>query len=814
MRRHVTALALVVSAILGATAPLASGSPAHAAVDGYQPLPSPQRLLDTRAGQTTVDGRAAGVGRIRAGRTLRLVVAGRGALPDDPGSVVLNVTATGADEQGFVAAFPCDEDRPPTASLNFAADQTIANAVVARVAADGTVCFYARSAVHLVVDAGGFLPGDSFRPLGAPERLVDTRPDGDTVDGEARRTGARPAGSVHQVQIAGRGSLPDDATVAVLNVTVTDPIDRGYLTIFPCDADRPLAANLTYAAGQTIPNAVITRLDPNGRVCVFTRAATHLVIDATGVIPSGVFEPLPAPSRIVDTRPGEVTADRAAEGGGMQPAYGTMQLAVAGRVGIPTDATAVVLNVTSTGSLDRGFVTTHPRGTTRPTAANLSYPGGVNISNLVVAGVGRDGEVCLFTRNPTHLVVDVVGWMTGPMLDTAAGSCPGRDAVDDAEALRTTLVHRAPLMRAVGTDRIAVFVCQVPANASRFGSTERNDLTAGQIANYLDQNVAPYYAEVSSGRYTVDFVAAGGVMLGSDDDAEDCRRGASDRAVGYTGAIGVDNTGSSGGFAGPGFIFTDAGRDRNVFERSAHESARGAWLGGGNVSTRPNPAAFIHELGHMLHWPHSFIGPGSEYDNWVDVMSRGQGWCTAPASTRRYNCDPAHTLAFNRFVAGWMKTGDVVTHDGGTVNYLLAAPVTAGVELLVLPDPAAPLSAMTIEARPAIGHDDFFEREGVAVHVADQYPRTPSPLSGVSTNRRQRQAFGGAQSYEHVLQVGEARSVHGVTIEVLERVGDQFVVRVTGSYRTPGADFFTERSAGYLTHAEDACQPGDHVCLL
>lgn len=812
MRR--SAIVLVMFALVTAASGALSSPLAATVGEGYRALGAPQRLLDTRPGETTVDGTAAGSGRIRGDRTLRLPVAGRGGLPEDPGSVVLNVTATGADDRGFITAFPCDEDRPPTASLNFTADQTIANSVVARVADDGTVCFYARSAVHLIVDVGGHLPDGSFEPLRSPERLADTRADGETVDMRARGAGRRPAGSVYEVQVAGRGSMPDDADAAVLNVTVTGPLDRGYLTIYPCDAQRPLAANLTYAADQTIPNAVVTRLDDDGRICVFTRAATHLVVDASGVIPTDVFRPLPAPARLVDTRRGEVTADRAFEGGGMQPAYGTMQLRVAGRVGIPSDATAVVLNVTSTASLDRGFVTTHPRGSSRPTAANLSYPGGDNISNLVVAGIGAGGDVCVFTRNPTHLVVDVIGWMTGPAIDSGSAACPGRRAVEDAEGLRNQLVRRASLQRAVGSDRIAVFVCRVPPNAPGFESGERHGLSAGQVAAFLDQNVAPYYAEVSGGRYDVDFVPAGSFPLDAGDDPGDCRSGASRRAAGYTGAIGVDDTESSGGFAGPGFIYTDPGRDLDVFRRSADLSARGAWLGGGNVSARPNAAAFIHELGHMLHWPHSFIGPGFEYDNWVDVMSRGQGWCAVPDSTRRYNCDPAHTMAFNRFVAGWFDTGDVVTHVGGTVNYLLDPPTANGVELLLLPDPQQPLSALTIEARPAIGHDDFFEREGVAVHVVDQVQRGPSPVSGVSTNRRHRQAFGDSQTYEHVLRVGEARTVHGVTIEVLERLGDRFMVRVTGSYRMPDAGFFAEARGDVATEPAEDCPPDAEVCLL
>lgn len=791
VRRGVAvALAFVVGVVIIVAAP--PPEPTRASEPGYAALEAPQRLLDTRAGEITADGQFAGGGAIQGGQTLALTVAGRAGIPDDPGSIVLNVTATGSSRPGFIAAWPCEESQPPTANLNFAPGQTIANNVIAKVDGDGTVCFFARSTVHLIVDAAGYLPDGSFDPLPAPERLADTRADGATVDQQFAGEGRRDGGSTYAITIAGRGSIPADATAAALNVTVTAPVDRGFLTVFPCTAGRPLAANLTFAAGQTIPNAVLTGLDENGQICIFTRSATHLVVDATGVLPSSVFQPLAAPRRIVDTRPGESTEDGQYEGGGEQPAFGTMQLRVTGRVGIPQDAAAVVLNVTSTGSLQRGFVTAHPQGTERPTAANLNFPAGVNVSNLVVAAVGQTGDVCLFTRGTTHLVVDVVGWVSGPSAASGAEACPGQGSLVDAETVRTTYVRRPVLHRAVGIDRVAVFICQVPAG-SAFFPTDRHSVTPAEAAAYLNEVVSPYYDEISGGRYAVQFTGAGSFPLSANEGANACQRGAASRAgAPYTGAIGIDNSNSGAGFAGPGFIYPDPRRDQSVLDGPPSQTVRSGWLGGANISTKPNPAAFIHELGHMLHWPHSFIGPGFEYDNWVDVMSRGQGWCTPPGGGARYNCDPAHTLAFNRLAAGWLEGGDVIVHQGGTVNYVLDKPASSGVQMVLLPDATEPLSMLTIEARPAVGHDDFFDREGVAVHVIDQVQRSSSLFSGISTGRRQRQALGTPESFEHVIRVGEQATVHGVTISVMERIGDRFVVQVSGRYVMPGQAFFAE----------------------
>ena len=64
--------------------------------------------------------------------------------------------------------------------------------------------------------------------------------------------------------------------------------------------------------------------------------------------------------------------------------------------------------------------------------------------------------------------------------------------------------------------------------------------------------------------------------------------------------------------------------------------------------------AVAHELGHTLHWPHSFSGLlGTEYDNPTDVMSATPvaGWCSRDVSngTVTWPCLPPNTLAFNRF---------------------------------------------------------------------------------------------------------------------------------------------------------------------
>ena len=56
--------------------------------------------------------------------------------------------------------------------------------------------------------------------------------------------------------------------------------------MYPCGIEPPLASNLNFVAGQTIPNAVLTKIGTNGDVCIFNSQATHLIADVTGLFPS------------------------------------------------------------------------------------------------------------------------------------------------------------------------------------------------------------------------------------------------------------------------------------------------------------------------------------------------------------------------------------------------------------------------------------------------------------------------------------------------------------------------------------------------
>ncbi len=84
------------------------------------------------------------------------------------------------------------------------------------------------------------------------------------------------------MQVTGNGGVPAGAAAALLNVTVTGASSFSYLTIAPA-GPVPLASSLNWRPGQTIANAVTTKLSPAGVISVRNASGTtHVIADVAG----------------------------------------------------------------------------------------------------------------------------------------------------------------------------------------------------------------------------------------------------------------------------------------------------------------------------------------------------------------------------------------------------------------------------------------------------------------------------------------------------------------------------------------------------
>jgi hypothetical protein len=258
---------------------------------GYGPL-DPARIVETRSvpGYTTIDGQLQGIGAIGAGQTLSVPVAGRGSVPSTGVSAVaLNVTAVDAGAESYLTVFPGGASKPNASNLNVLGGQTIANMVIAKVGADGSISIYNNSGfVNVVVDVMGWFSSTSQMASLSPARLVESRGGFTTIDGRQQNIGPIGSRGTLSFEVAGRGGVPATGVRAVvLNVTVVSPTGSGYLTAFASGSVASGASNLNFVPGQIVPNMVIAELGPDGKVSLFnSNGSTPVVVDVVGYFPS------------------------------------------------------------------------------------------------------------------------------------------------------------------------------------------------------------------------------------------------------------------------------------------------------------------------------------------------------------------------------------------------------------------------------------------------------------------------------------------------------------------------------------------------
>ncbi|MFM7067896.1 MAG: hypothetical protein ACKOYM_00400, partial [Actinomycetes bacterium] len=243
-------------------------------------------------------------------------------------------------------------------------------------------------------------PG-SFHPI-RPTRLLDTRKSLPCV-------GSSGGGRTVQVTTA-PGALtpvPTDAAAVALNVTVVGAKSSGYLTVYPADVSQPTTSNLNFVTNQTVANAVTVKLSAAGSIKLFGSGTScpHAVIDVAGWYAKGApaaaggFAPL-TPVRLLDTR----TA-------GQGPCItGARRLVVAGRGGVPADATSVTLNLTTLQASGPGYLTVYPDGAARPTVSTVNYLRQQTVPNAATVKLGASGAIQIYASGGCpQVLVDVAG---------------------------------------------------------------------------------------------------------------------------------------------------------------------------------------------------------------------------------------------------------------------------------------------------------------------------------------------------------------------------------------------------------------------
>jgi hypothetical protein len=231
---------------------------------------TPERLADTRSGRVPLG--PAGVLAIHISQ---------------PGfrtsAVALNVTVTDPTTDSFLSVLPTYPiAQPDTSNLNFSKGATAANMVVVPVDPNGFVYLYnSVGFVHAIVDLLGtwddgtsLISNGQFVPA-LPRRVLDTR------EGLGAPRARVQAGGTISVDLT--GLVPPDTSAVVLNVTATNPEGAGFLTVWPGSSAPPLASNLNFTEGRSVPNLVVVPIGPDGTISVFCGGSdSDIIADVQG----------------------------------------------------------------------------------------------------------------------------------------------------------------------------------------------------------------------------------------------------------------------------------------------------------------------------------------------------------------------------------------------------------------------------------------------------------------------------------------------------------------------------------------------------
>ena len=212
-----------------------------------------------------------------------------------------------------------------------------------------------------------------------------------SLSGRLRRQHRRPVRLAGQDDVRGQclQRRPRRCGDADLDAPRHGRVDRGGLRSVPRVRRVPRLRN-----SHADPIQPDTITEPTG-------AATELAPVAQEGSGHSSLVPI-GPLRVLETRsgPGSSTYDGNFNSVGMLPNDSVFTLGIAGRPQLPSWARSVVLNVTVTGAVGNGYLTVYPCDEPRPTSSNLNYQAGITRAVAVVARIGSNGAVCIYTKRP------------------------------------------------------------------------------------------------------------------------------------------------------------------------------------------------------------------------------------------------------------------------------------------------------------------------------------------------------------------------------------------------------------------------------
>ena len=250
----------------------------------------------------------------------------------------------------------------------------------------------------------------TYHPI-SPVRVLDTR----SHLGISGRIPANAAKTFNVAGVSGTG-IPTNAVAVTGNVTVVNPSNGWAVYLGPNPVNSPTTSAINFKAGETAGNGLTVALSTSGTLsATFISSggsSTDLVFDVTGYFtPDATGDTYHAmtPARSLDTR------NNTGLNGKLQARL-PRTFQVAGRTGVPSNAVAVIGNVTVVNPSASWAVYLGPAPLAQPTTSTINFEQGQVKGNSLTVALSATGTLsATFMSNPgntTDLVFDVTGYYT------------------------------------------------------------------------------------------------------------------------------------------------------------------------------------------------------------------------------------------------------------------------------------------------------------------------------------------------------------------------------------------------------------------
>ena len=329
------------------------------------------------------------------------------------------------------------------------------------------------------------------------------------------------ANTARLLTVAGRLGIPNDAVAITGNLTVVGQTNAGYVSVTPTLNNNPSTSALNFPTGDTRANNITSPLSGGKLSIVYralTGAKTDILLDVTGYFIeniTGATYNAVTPVRLLDSRSANGLT-------GPIKTHTVKKFDVAGRGGIPANATAVTGNFTVVGQNASGYATLGPTVTDNPTTSTINFPLGDTRANGITVRLAGDGSLSLVwiaaTGKTSHFLFDVTGYYLanltgskfyplspGRVLDT-------RNGTGLSGTFKTDIARTLPIEGHVGVPAAAI---AVTGNLTVVGQTKSGYVSLTQTATNAPTTSTLNFpvADVRANGVTGPLSGAGGVGL-------------------------------------------------------------------------------------------------------------------------------------------------------------------------------------------------------------------------------------------------------------------------------------------------------------